>query len=126
MKMDLRTVIDQFVMLIGVVLVVGPVTLVEDSLLLLGSILVGMSLIGVGVWRLASQMLPDRRVYIGLRDEVERFIGLVRRLNSHALTGNEALKEDVRAAMHESVDRMFDLAGDADAHVEKGAASGSS
>ncbi len=111
-KIDLRTTIDQFIMLIGVVVIVAPVTAMSDSLLLLFFILLGMTLIAIGVWRLGSQLLPDRRVYVGLREEVERFIGLVRRLNSHAMDGNLALKEEVRAAMHESVDRMFSLAGD--------------
>ncbi len=115
-KTDLRTNIDQVIMLVGVAIVVAPVTILNESTVLLVTVLFGISLIALGVWRLGSQLLPDRRVFVGLRDEVERFIDLVRRLNSHAQAQSMALKEEVRAAMHESVDRMFSLAGDSAGH----------
>ncbi len=56
-------------------------------------------------------MLPERRVYIGLRSEVEFFIKLVRKLNSRALEGEAGEVEDFRTQMKESVDRMVSLAG---------------
>ena len=59
-------------------------------------------------------MWKTRRVFTGLRQEVERFIDLVRRLNAHAMAENVALMEEARAAMHESVDRMFGMAGEPD------------
>jgi hypothetical protein len=113
-RTDLRTTIDQFIMLGGVALIVAPVTILNDSLVLLAFVLLGISMIAVGVWNLGSQLLPDRRVFTGLRQEVERFIDLVRRLNAHAMAENVALMEEARAAMHESVDRMFGMAGEPD------------
>lgn len=104
-------------MLLGVALVVGPVTVMNESFILLGLVLVGMSMIALGVWRLGSQLLPERRVYVGLRQEVERFIDLVRRLNAHKISDDAALIAEVRAEMHESVDRMVILAGDPVAQV---------
>ncbi len=116
-KTDFRTNFDQLIMLFGVALVVGPVTVMNESFILLGLVLAGMAMIALGVWRLGSQLLPERRVYVGLRQEVERFIDLVRRLNAHKISSDAALIEEVRAAMHESVDQMVILAGDPAAQV---------
>ena len=90
-KTDFRTNFDQLIMLFGVALVVGPVTVMNESFILLGLVLAGMAMIALGVWRLGSQLLPERRVYVGLRQEVERFIDLVRRLNAHKISSDAAL-----------------------------------
>src|SRR6185369_1737867 len=45
----------------------------------------GIVLIEMGVWRLAQRLLPSERQYHALRAEVDRFLQLVRHLNTAAL-----------------------------------------
>ena len=111
--MSIRSAIDQALTLIGVVIVVVPVTLLSESWIPLFLVMGGTLLIGAGAWRLGTRLLPNRRVFIGLRSEVEYFIKLVRRLNSHALEEDTKVVEEVRVEMKESVDRMVSLAGQA-------------
>ncbi len=109
--MNLRSVLDQFLMIVGVIVVVVPVALLTESWTPLIVVIAGIAMIGAGVWRLGARLLPERRVYVGLRSEVEHFIGLVRRLNAHALSGETEQMEELREQMRESVDRMVSLAG---------------
>ena len=111
--MNARNVIDRVIMLVGVALVVAPVSLVDDSSLL-AFVLVGILLIAIGVWRLGSHLLPERRIYTALREEVGRFLDHVRNINASALEGETPAMEDARVAMHASVDKMFRLAGQGD------------
>ena len=74
-------------------------------------VLTGILMIGLGVWRLGHRMLPERRVYVGLRSEVDFFIRLVRRLNAHSVVNDGTMVETLRAEMKEAVDRMVMLAG---------------
>jgi hypothetical protein len=83
--MSLRSAIDQILTLAGVVVIVVTVALLTELWTPLFIVLVGTLMIGAGAWRLGTRLLPNRRIYVGLRSEVEYFIRLVRRLNSHAL-----------------------------------------
>ena len=56
-------------------------------------------------------MLPNRRVYVGLRSEIEFFVNMARKLNTHALLSDTDAVEALRDEMKESVDRMVTLAG---------------
>jgi hypothetical protein len=109
--MSFRSALDQILTILGVIVIVVPVTLMTDSWGPLIVVFVGISMIGMGVWRLGSRLMPERRVYVGLRSEVEHFIRLVRRLNAHALSGETEVVEGIRQEMRESVDRMISLAG---------------
>jgi hypothetical protein len=112
--MNLRGAVDQALTLIGVIMIIVPVTLLTESWTPLIVVLAGALMIGAGSWRLGSRfLLPQRRVYVGLRSEVDNFIRLVRRLNSNALEGEIGAVEDLRVDMKESVDRMISLAGQA-------------
>ena len=71
----------------------------------------GMLLLLGAVWYTANPFLKNRRRYRPLRAEVNKFIKLVTALNRAATTplaGQEC--EGVKAAMHESVERMAMLA----------------
>jgi hypothetical protein len=74
-------------------------------------VLAGILVNQVGVWGLASRMMPERRLYLPLRREVRHFIDMVRELNDVALIEASDV-EEVRRRMHESVDRMAAVAGE--------------
>jgi len=108
---SVRSAIDQTLTILGVVIIVVTVTLLTESWTPLFIVIVGTLMIGAGAWRLGTRLLPNRRIYVGLRSEVEYFIRLVRRLNSHALAEETEKVENLRVEMKESVDRMVSLAG---------------
>ncbi len=104
--------------ILGMVLVFAAVIAIVDRQYQLGLVILGVLLIEAGVWKLANPFLPSERKYTELRTEVDRFIGLVRELNSAALEArqqNGAEQWDryrqVLATLHDSVDRMGELAG---------------
>lgn len=107
----IRSTIDQFLVIIGVIIIVVPVALMEDSGGALLTVMGGIAVMALGVWRLGHRVLPERRVYVGLRSEVDHFIGLVRKLNTSALQGGSDRVAQVKASMHDSVDRMALIAG---------------
>ncbi|KPK80186.1 MAG: hypothetical protein AMS25_09825 [Gemmatimonas sp. SM23_52] len=111
----MRTLINKILALLGVAVIVVPSSLQEQFWVLFSADLVGIALITVGVWGLGSRLFPNRRVYVGLRSEVDHFIGLVRKLNQHALVGDTAVVEQIRQEMLAAVDRMTAAAGRADA-----------
>jgi len=83
-------------------------------------VLAGIMALEAGVWGLSQQLLPNDRQFMDLRVEGEHFIDLVRDLNGAALASNrgkgegDARFQEVLAFMHESVDRMGEVAGKAD------------
>jgi hypothetical protein len=109
--MSIRSAIDQTLTIIGVIVIMVTVTLLTESWTPLFVVMAGALMIGAGAWRLGTRLLPNRRVYLGLRSEVEYFIRLVRRLNSHVLEEQSEKVENLRVEMKESVDRMVSLAG---------------
>lgn len=110
--MTLRSAIDQILIILGVLIIVAVVSLLEqESWTPLIIVLTGILMVGLGIYRLGHRVLPNRRVYVGLRSEVEYFIRMVRRLNSHALMNEPEHVESLRQEMKESVDRMVTLAG---------------
>lgn len=95
----------------GVLLILGPLILVESLTLQVVIVLVGILMIEAGVWGLASNFLPDARTYIRLREETEIFLEQVRALNEAAIEGEEVAVERQRERMHDQVDRITDAAG---------------
>ena len=76
---------------------------------------VGILLLASGVWYAGNPYLKNERRYLGLRAEVDSFIGWVRELNAARGPGKRQGESDrLNAAMHESVDRMTQLAGKPD------------
>ncbi len=115
---DLR--IPRIVPLIGVILgmtlVFGSVVLYfEQATTRVGVVSVGMLLLVAGAWFADNPYLRSQRRYFKLRAEVDSFIGLARELNAAVGTRKPQGETDrVNAAMHESVDRMRQLAGKPD------------
>ncbi len=81
-------------------------------------VLFGVLILEAGVWGLANKLLPNERRYLGLRDEGDHFIGLIRKLNETAVARDDGHEHDERfrhtlEEMHASVERMSELAGQA-------------
>jgi len=81
-------------------------------------VLVGLLILEAGVWRLTEKILPNERKYTALREEVDAFIDRIRVLNAQGgkLRAEETVAEleafqNTISALHESVDRMAELAG---------------
>ena len=120
----LRRQLDQGVSMCGILLILGAVLLVHDLRPQLLITTCGMVLIEVGVWRLAQRLLPSERQYHALRAEVDRFLHLVRGLNTAALTlkGHDTPEAHqafavIYQAMQDSVGRMAIVAGKTDAEL---------
>lgn len=83
----------------------------------------GMVLMEAGIWRITRSIFPDERSFRPLRKETEYFIGLVRRLNRHAVAarrnvdGAEEELDRVYGEMLHSVERMRQLAGRTEAEL---------
>jgi len=89
------------------------VLLVENQTTMLLLIATGLLVMQAGVWYMANPVLTSERRNLGLRTEVDRFIGLVRRLDRAVLaSGTSDDVDKLRAGMHESVDEMGRLVGD--------------
>ncbi len=81
-------------------------------------LLVGVLILEARVWGLTSRILGKRRVYLGLREEGDNFIGLIRKLNETAVAKDDGHEHDELSRhtleeMHASVERMSELAGQA-------------
>ena len=95
----------------GIVLILGPIFLVENVTLQVGIVVLGILMIEAGVWGLARDILPDGRTYLRLREETEIFLEQVRALNEAAVEEEEQAVERQRQRMKEQVDRLVDAAG---------------
>jgi len=103
---------------VGVVLVLIAVAWSANTLLRLALAGIGLFLVGSRPWRLADPVLPSERRYMALRNEVDAFIGMVRRLNGATLDllGDpsppaRARVLQIRDEMLDSVRRMERVAG---------------
>lgn len=113
-----RRKVDTLLPVVGIVVVLSAVLFLWQNLYLQVSVVIaGIFLIEAGIWKLAHPLLPSQRKYRALRNEVDEFIGLVRRLNTaaverHGLAADaDARVAAVRQEMLESVDRMVECAG---------------
>ena len=98
--------------LLGILLVFVGVISVEEGLARIATVAAGLVVLEAGVWYMANPIFTSERRYLHLRDELDNMIDLVRKLNRAALKpgGEEELK-GLGSAMHESVDRMVEVAG---------------
>jgi hypothetical protein len=125
-KRKIRRGIEIALPLLGMGIIFGSVLFGPNNLqvqVLL--VLIGVLILEAGVWGLTSGILPNERRYLGLREEGDHFLGLIRVLNAAAVARDEGQEDDARfretrAQMHTSVERMAELAGQDD--VAKAAA----
>ncbi|UCC48304.1 MAG: hypothetical protein JSV41_12690 [Gemmatimonadota bacterium] len=98
--------------IIGMFIIMSSFLFTGDLLAWYGAVILGLVIVLVGFWYGANPILTSERRYLALRSEVDGFIGLVRRLNTLAVTGGSSEEfQQVKAAMLKSVERMAELAG---------------
>ncbi len=95
---------------VGLIIVLSSL-LVEDLTRWYMTVGAGVVVVLVGFWYAGHPIFTSTRRYTALRAEVNQFIALVRDLNSAAVSGLQAERERVKAAMLESVQRMDEVAG---------------
>ena len=128
----LRQMLNRVLPLVGVVFIIGSVLFIEEVSGQIAVVTLGILLLEVGIWKLAHQLLPGERTYLTLRTEVDQFIALVRGLNEAALQVKahrepeyQQAFEEIKATMHQAVERMAQVAGKTEAelaYVQKTAA----
>ena len=121
-----RRMLEGALSVIGILAIFAGFLLVpHDSLQLqIGVVLAGIVALEAGVWGLSQQLLPNDRQFMDLRVEGDHFIDLVRALNEAAIESNrgaadatahpadaDARFQEVLAPMHESVERLGEVAG---------------
>jgi hypothetical protein len=106
-----RSTLDNALAVGGVVVILLQVLFMAYTRTQVAIVLAGILVNQVGVWGVASRMMPERRLYLPLRREVRHFIDMVRELNDVALIEAGGV-DGVRRRMHESVDRMVGVAGE--------------
>jgi len=104
---------------VGLASAVFGVAIVLSSFLFLSeffywylTVALGLMVAFLGFLYGVNPFFTSERRYLALRKEVDDFVGMVRRLNTAAISaGSEEEFETLKAAMHDSVDRMGDYAG---------------
>jgi len=114
----LRIILDRSLRILGIVLVVGAILLGRSIYSQLAVGLVGLMCIELGVWQLAHRLLPNDRRFHALRRELDAFVECSRQLNQAALAiqindtpEQRAAFDDLRRALHQSVDVIAEVAG---------------
>ncbi|NIR42875.1 MAG: hypothetical protein GWN99_03230 [Gemmatimonadetes bacterium] len=105
-----RSALHNTLALGGVVVILLQTLYIAYDRIQVAIILAGIIINQIGVWGLANKLLPERRVYLELRAEVDSFIGMVRELNSQAVQGDQVAVDQTKTNMHESVERMAEVA----------------
>ena len=76
----LRQVVDRIVVYGGVIVVLSAIVVQDTTRAQVVLVLLGLLLVQLGIWRVASGMLPSRRTNQLLRDEMNQFLASVREL----------------------------------------------
>ena len=117
-----RVAVNEILALGGVSIILLQAAFMTDSRADVSLILLGIIINQIGVWRLASHILPPKRVYMALRGEVDDFVALVRKLNTQVVDGSGVGIDDTRREMIEAIDKICDAAGVVGYRAEAGAA----
>ena len=99
-------------MTIGLVLILSGLAVIDANPELYMRVIIGILLVVAGYFYAQHPFLSSERRYSRLRDEVDNFVDLVRRLNRTAVAiGGGPEFEEVTTAMRESLARIEELAG---------------
>ena len=101
--------LDKVIALLGVVIVAVEIYTLSLQPLHVLLLALGAMMIYVGTWRFTGRLL-HRRANRTLRGEVERFIGLVRKLYSSRSSGDAAGIHEAKAELRASLERIIDAA----------------
>ncbi len=96
----LRQVVDRIVVYGGVLVVLSAIVVSDTSLNQVVLVLLGLLLVQLGIWRIASRVFPGTRTNQRLRDEVDQFLASIRELyrlaNDNQSANFNALAEGLR------------------------------
>ncbi len=106
-----RATLDKSLALVGVGLVLIQLLLLAYSPVHVAVVVLGVLMIYVGIWRVSTHLLPDRRKYGLLRSEVERYIALVRKLNAERARDENTAADETSTALREATERVIAAAG---------------
>ncbi len=117
----LRKLLDMGLPMLGVIAILAAVLFLQEIRGQIAVVMIGIILIEAGVWKLAHQLLPEERRFYALRNEIDVFIDLSRRLNDVALTlktddspMHRQVFEEIRDTMRQSVEQIAQVAGKTD------------
>ena len=104
----LRNVIDRLVIYAGVLLVLGTTLFAAASVRQTLLVLFGLLVVQLGVWQVASPLLPRSRRNSALRDEVDQSLNLVREMyrvaNAKDAPSFETIADKLRARTEGVID----------------------
>ncbi len=115
---DLRRFLKVVVPLVGGVLLVFSDLLIPSAFRSAVIFGIGLAMILAGLWRVLYSLIPNERRFTALREEVDTFLESVRQLNAVAYAARQEAHiwypqaiRDLKASLHDSVERMADIAG---------------
>ncbi len=98
---QLRNVIDRLVIYTGVLLVLGTMLFTKASAMQIPLVVAGLLILQLGVWRVASRLLPNARRNHLLREEVNQFVKHVREMyraaNAQEASAFDTIADKLRA-----------------------------
>jgi uncharacterized membrane protein HdeD (DUF308 family) len=107
----LRQVIDRFVVYGGVIVILASIVVTDPSRNQVVLVLLGLLLVQLGVWRIASRVLPSTRTNQRLRDEVDQFLASVRELYRLANDNQSASFNTLAEGLRGQADGIIEAAG---------------
>ncbi len=115
-KSTWRRTVNRYVPLVGVtiglVLILSGLAVVDANPELYMRVIIGIVMVVAGYFYAQHPFLSSERRYSGLRDEVDNFVDLVRRLNRTAIAiGGGPEFDELTTAMRASLARIEELAG---------------
>lgn len=116
--------LDTLILLGGIMIVMGAIILLPTLTGQIFGAAFGLLIVEASAWGSTRRLMPRQRKYSTLLAEVDRFLGLVKRLNDAALTKQkhdtpEAHQtfEQTCEALEESVKHMIHVAGKTDSDL---------
>ncbi len=106
----LRQVIDRFVVYGGVITVLSAIVVTDTTRAHVVLVLLGLLLVQLGIWRIASRILPGARTNQRLRDEVDKFFAGIRELYRLANDNQPANFNTLAEGMRGQTDDIIEAA----------------
>ena len=106
----LRQIIDRFVVYGGVVVVLSAIVVQDTTRAQVVLVLLGLILVQLGIWRIASRVLPSTRTNQRLRDEVDQFLASIRELYRLANDNQRANFDTLAEGMRGQADGIIEAA----------------
>ncbi len=98
--------------LAGMIIILVTVISVAEGVNTIAMVTLGILVLEVSIWYGANPIFTNVRQYRALREELDRFVDLVRQLNRVATTAHaEDEVKRVDSEMHASVDAIIRMAG---------------